>query len=137
MAQSAGISKKELGRSIRLLLRELHLRSRPPRASDFLPRLISELQLDTQVENRSRKLLVLLPPPAPSLPFTIQRTREGNSLAESDEPPGRGAEIAYFVPVPADVPSAVWDGDLDRDSPLGELRSAVYRERVASTGSRA
>lgn len=57
IARHSRISRKEIGRAYRALIKELKIQPRLPEPKDFVPRLISKLKLSPEVERRSMSLL--------------------------------------------------------------------------------
>ncbi len=57
MAESSRISRKEIGRTYRFMVRELKLRLMPTKPHDYIPRFCSELKLDGEVQSRALEIL--------------------------------------------------------------------------------
>ncbi len=57
IAEVARVDKKEIGRSFRFITKELGLNLNPTKASDFLPRFISELRLTPQCYKIAKKII--------------------------------------------------------------------------------
>ena len=57
ITETARITKKELGRTHRLLVRELKIKLLPTSPADYVPRFASELGLPGEVESRAIEIL--------------------------------------------------------------------------------
>ena len=57
VSRHSRITRKEIGRAYRALVKELKIQPRLPEPADFIPRLVSKLELSPDVERRSRQLL--------------------------------------------------------------------------------
>ncbi|MBD3195248.1 MAG: transcription initiation factor IIB [Candidatus Lokiarchaeota archaeon] len=59
IADIARVDKKEIGRSFRFISKELKLNLNPTKASDFLTRFISELELSAKCQKMAKKILLM------------------------------------------------------------------------------
>lgn len=57
IAQHARAGRKEVGRTSRFIVRKLKIRTHTPRATDYLSRFCSKLQLDATVESKAREII--------------------------------------------------------------------------------
>jgi antitoxin component YwqK of YwqJK toxin-antitoxin module len=64
----------------------------------------------------------------------VRLTQEAVDEGALDAPPGKPIRSGWFVPVPVEVPRAIWEEDLDPESDLGELRTAVYQANARVLG---
>lgn len=59
ISEISRVTKKEIGRTHRLLTKKLNIKLQPPSASDYIPRFISELDLPYTVEAKAIEIIAL------------------------------------------------------------------------------